>query len=79
MRMDFLASNAHTCGAAFENEDSTSIVDNKSIQETFYCINRQASDMSDKLEEVIKNLLEVHGMCIQESCHEKDSDTKNDE
>ena len=77
LRMDFLASSANTCGAAFEKEDSISIIDNKSIQESFYCINRQASDMSDKLESVIGDLLKVHNMCIQESCPEKDSNTQS--
>ena len=79
LRIDFLASTANTCGAAFEKEDSTSIIDNRSIQETFYCINRQASDMSDKLESVIGDLLKVHNMCIQESCPEKDSNTQSDD
>lgn len=79
LRTDFLSSTANICGAAFDKEDSMSILDHKSIQETFFSINRQTADMSEQLEDIINNLLDIHGMCIQESRSKNNSDTQSNE
>lgn len=66
VKLSFLAGIANTCGAAFEDEKSISILDNKSIQGAFYSINRQTEVITEELEAVIRELMETNKIVMKE-------------
>lgn len=57
LEMEFLAAIAQTCGAAFEDEKSLSIISNIDIQGSFYGINRKIIDMEEELSKIIRTLM----------------------
>ena len=79
LRMDFLAATANTCGAAFEDEKSLSILSHESIQGAFYGINKQAEDISNDFDIVIRNLMEHVNIIINNFEIKEDSKPQIDE